>query len=84
MSGGEHFGLGVHEFEDVNLVVDDVVHELVDDVREPLLVGDHIPLALEDFHENRLGHALLSLRNLLESLVDLSWGEAWDLNLVKC
>jgi len=79
----EHFGLRVHELEDVNLVVDDVVHELVDNVREPLLVGDHIPLALEDFHEDRLGHPILSFRNLLEGLVDLSRGEAWDLNFVK-
>ena len=84
MSGREHFGLGVHELEDVNLVVDDVVHELIDYVREPLLVGDHIPLALEDFHEDRFGHALLSLCNLLEGLVDLSRSEAGDLNLVEC
>lgn len=51
MSWREHFGLRIDEFEDVYLVVDDVVHELVDDIREPFLVGDHIPLALEDFHE---------------------------------
>ncbi len=84
MRGRENFGLRVHELEDVYLVVDDVVHELVNDVREPLLVGDHIPLALEDFHEYRLGHALLPFRNLLEGLIDLSRSEARDLNLVKC
>jgi hypothetical protein len=83
MSGREHFGLRVHELEDVNLVVDDVVHELVDDIREPLLVGDHIPLSLEDLNEYRLGHTFLPLRNLLEGLVDLSRSEAWDLNFVK-
>ena len=83
MVGREHFGLRVHELENVNLVVDDVVHELVDDVREPLLVGDHIPLALEDFHEYRFGHPLLSFRNLLEGLIDLRRGEARDLNFVK-
>ena len=83
MIGRENFGLRVHELEDANLVVDDVVHELVHDEREPLLVGDRVPLALEDFHEYRLGHAFLPFGNFLEGLVDFSRGEAWDLNFVN-
>ena len=59
-----------------------MIHELVYDVRQPLLGGAHFSLPLEDTYKSSFWSLVLTLSDFQESFIDLGGGEARQLNFI--